>query len=203
MFYCIIFYDPYQNGFASLNFLELNLILLRIEQGNLLQFADYAADRLAYPESIIYIEWSNKTLKQFNLLGDSEVPIWLNIPHQLNVSIDQPFNNNTNTMTLKVTANQDPIQGVTITYTQENNLLWKGETNENGTIDVPFPDIEIEDKVFTASKKGYLPFQAYFPEENDNLSSIAGYDFLIISIITISFLGIISIYCKRFRLNKN
>ena len=175
------------------------------QPGKALAFAkaDYAADRFVYPAPIIYTEWSIKTLKQFNLLGDPEVPIWLSIPHQLNVSIDQPFNNNTNTMTLKIIANQDPVQGATITYTQENNLLWKGETNENGTIDVPFSNIEVGDNVFTASKNGYLPFQANLLEENDNLSSIAGYGLFGISMIIISVLGITSIYYKRSCLNKN
>ncbi|MFW9827177.1 MAG: C25 family cysteine peptidase [Candidatus Thorarchaeota archaeon] len=165
--------------------------------------ADYAADRIAYPEPIIYTEWSNKTLKQYNLLGDPEVPVWLSIPHQLNVSIVGPFNDITNTTTLKVTADQDPVQGVTITYTQENNLLWKGETNENGTIDVPFSDIDVGNNVFTASKNGYLPFQANLPEEYKNLSSISGFDTFGIFIILLSFIGIASIHYKRFHFDKN
>lgn len=158
--------------------------------------ADYAADRNFTLEPREYPEWSNKTLKQFNLLGDPEVPIWLSIPKQLNVSIDQPYNDTTNLMTLKVTANNNPIQGAIITYTENNDLIWKGETNENGTIDVPFSQIKIDNKVFTASKNGFLPYQAYLPVSEDS-NGIAGYDVFGISFIILSFIFITSIYHKR------
>ncbi|MFX1390338.1 MAG: C25 family cysteine peptidase [Promethearchaeota archaeon] len=165
--------------------------------------ADYASDRITYPESIIYTEWSNKTLKQYNLLGDPEIPIWLSIPQQLNVSVEQPFNNNTNTMTLKAIANNIPVENVTITYTFDNNLIWKGTTNETGMVDVPFSDIEVGNNVFTASKNGYLPFQANLPQGTDNVSSIIGYDFFYIAIIIVGFIGISSIHYKRSHLEKN
>ncbi len=158
--------------------------------------ADYASDRLSSPEPREYPEWGNKTLKQYNLLGDPEVPIWLSIPKQLNVSIDQPFNNNTNTMTLNVTANENPVQGAIITYTDNNTLLWKGETNENGTIEVPFSQIEIDNKIFTASKNGFLPYQVTLPPYEGS-DSIAGYDVFGISFIILSFICITSIYYKR------
>jgi len=177
------------------------------QPGKALAFAkaDYAADRNITAELREYPEWSNKTLKQFNLLGDPEVPIWISIPKQLNVSIDQPFNETLNIMTLKVTANDNPVQGVIITYTENNNLIWKGETNENGTVDVPLSPIEIANKVFTASKNGFLPYQVKLPvsEESNGLSNgIPGYDVFGISFIILSFACIISIYHKRSTLKK-
>ncbi len=158
--------------------------------------ADYALDRNITAEPREYPEWSNKTLKQYNLLGDPEVPIWLSIPKKLNVSIDQPYNDTTNLMTLKVTANNNPVQGAIITYTENNDLIWKGETNENGTIDVPFSQIKIDNKVFTASKNGFLPYQAYLPVSGDS-NGIVGYDVFGVSFIILSFICIISIYHKR------
>ncbi|MFX0004742.1 MAG: C25 family cysteine peptidase [Candidatus Hodarchaeota archaeon] len=158
--------------------------------------ADYASDRIISPEPFEYPEWGNKTLKQFNLLGDPEVPIWLSIPKQLNVSIDKPFNNITNTMTLLITADQNTVEGVLITYTENNKILWKGETNENGTIEVPFSQLEIDDLVFTASKSGFLPFQANLPQNTD-LGSIGGYDIFGISFTILSFMCIASIYYKH------
>ena len=158
--------------------------------------ADYALDRKISPEPNDYPEWANKTLKQYNLLGDPEVPIWLAIPKQLNVSIDQPFNSNTNTMTLLVTADGDPIQGVTITYTKNNDLLWKGVTNVNGTIEVPFSQIEIENQVFTVSKNGFLPYQIDSPP-NGNPGSIPGYSIIGMTFIILGFISITSIYYKR------
>ena len=142
-------------------FWEQLLVLGNNQPGKALALAkyDYSLDRVEMDGE----DDGGRTLAQYNLMGDPEVPIWVDIPHQLNVSIDQPFNNNINTMTLKITANRDPVEAATITYTKGNNLLWKGDTNENGTIDVPFSDIEVGDNVFTASKKGYLPFQANLP----------------------------------------
>jgi len=158
--------------------------------------ADYALERLNSPEPNEYSEWGNKTLKQYNLLGDPEVPIWLSIPKQLNVSIDQPFSNNTNTMTLIVTADENPIKGVTITYTKNNDLLWKGVTNENGTIEVPFSLIEIDGQAFTASKNGYLPYQID-SQENGDTNAIPGYNFFGITFIILGFICITSISYKR------
>ncbi len=158
--------------------------------------ADYASDRINLPDPKEYPEWGNKTLKQFNLLGDPEVPIWLSIPKQLNVSIDQPFNNSINAMTLLVTADENPVQGATITYTENNDLIWKGKTNENGTIEVPFPQIEIINQIFTASKNGFLPYQTSLPQNGDS-NGIPGYNVIGINVIVLGFVCIISIYYKR------
>ena len=99
-------------------------------------------------------------------------------------------------MTLNVTANENPVQGAIITYTDNNTLLWKGETNENGTIEVPFSQIEIDNKIFTASKNGFLPYQVTLPPYEGS-DSIAGYDVFGISFIILSFICITSIYYKR------
>ncbi|MFX1379818.1 MAG: C25 family cysteine peptidase [Promethearchaeota archaeon] len=164
--------------------------------------ADYASDRLIDPEPIEYPEWGNKTLKQFNLLGDPEIPIWLSIPKQLDVNIDQPYNSNTNTMTLKVTASEKPVQGATITYTEDNTLLWKGETNDNGTIEVPYPQIIVNNKVFTASKNGFIPFQANL-SQNGGSDSVPGYDIILVSFTLLGMICIISIHNKVSLSKKN
>lgn len=158
--------------------------------------ADYASDRHYSLELNPYPEWGNKTLKQFNLLGDPEVPIWLSIPKQLNVSIEKPYNNVTNTMTLLVTADGNPVNGTIITYTENNELLWRGETHENGTIEVPFSQIEIDNTVFTVSKNGFLPYQVNLPQYGVP-GTLAGYNVYVISITFLSFVCIISIYYKH------
>ncbi len=155
--------------------------------------ADYVADRIVSPEKNEYTEWGNKTLKQYNLLGDPECPIWFSVPKQLNVTIDQPFDDIRNTMILKVTADDVPVQNVTITYTENNILIWKGKTNENGTIEIPFSQIKMNNYVFTASNNGYLPFQDNIPQITDS-RAIPGFHAIIISFIILSFIGLISIY---------
>lgn len=159
--------------------------------------ADYVSDRNSSSEPNDYPEWEDKTLKQYNLLGDPEVPIWLSIPKQLNISDITPQNGSSTTLNLEITADNDPIQGVTITYTKNENLIWKGQTNENGTVEVPISQIDIDDNVLTASKIGFLPYQANLPQDEDG-SSIAGYDVFGISFIILSFICISSIYYKHF-----
>jgi hypothetical protein len=156
--------------------------------------ADYVLDRSNTSEIVGYPEWEDKALKQYNLLGDPEVPIWLSIPKQLNVS--EVDNNETTTLNLKVTADGEPVPNATITYTKDNNLIWIGETNENGTIEVPVSQLDISGSVFTASKIGFVPFQVgLLPEIPDY---IAGYDIFLISLIILSIISISSIYIKRF-----
>ncbi len=163
--------------------------------------ADYASDRISSSEPKEYSEWGNKTLKQFNLLGDPEIPIWLSIPKQLNVSIQEPFNNSTNTMVLNVTANGKPVNGTTVTYTENNKLLWEGKTHENGTIEVPYSQIEIDNFVFTASKNGFVPFQANLPESREP-GIVSGYEIHIISFTILSFVSIVAIYYRKTSLKK-
>lgn len=159
--------------------------------------ADYVSDRNSSAEPNDYPEWGNKTLKQYNLLGDPEVPIWLSIPKQLNISDITPQNGSSTTLNLQITADNDPIQGVTITYTKNENLIWKGQTNENGTVEVPISQIDIGGNVLTASKIGFLPYQVDLPQDED-VSSIAGYNVFGISFIILSFICISSIYYRHF-----
>ena len=159
--------------------------------------ADYMADRINSSEPIEYSDWGNKTLKQYNLLGDPEVPIWLSIPKQLNISLNQSSTNDNTPFTLMVTADGAPVQNATITYTRGNDLFWKGITNENGTIDVPLSNGELNGKTLTVSKIGYLPYQESLPQIDSD--SIPGYDVVIT--FTISS-GIILIYLMRLKKKK-
>ncbi|MFX0005922.1 MAG: C25 family cysteine peptidase [Candidatus Hermodarchaeota archaeon] len=158
--------------------------------------ADYAEDRLYSLEPNPYPEWGNKTLKQFNLLGDPEIPIWLSVPKQLNVSIQEPFNNNTNRMILNVTADGKPVNGAVVTYSKNNNLLWKGETHENGTIEVPYSQIETDGLVFTISKNGFIPFQANLLQSGGP-ETISGYEIHIVSFTILGFISIITIHYRK------
>jgi hypothetical protein len=157
---------------------------------------DYVADRNVSPEPNDYPEWEDKMLKQYNLLGDPEVPIWFSIPKQLNVSV---INQNGETVTLNVTANDELIQNATITYTKGNNLTWKGKTNENGTIVVPIDQINIAGNTLTAVKNGFLPFQKNIPENGD---SISGFNIFLVFCIIVCIISLSSIYYRYSRLMK-
>ncbi|MFX1375711.1 MAG: C25 family cysteine peptidase [Promethearchaeota archaeon] len=161
--------------------------------------ADYVSDRNNSTEPNDYPKWEDKTLKQYNLLGDPEVPIWLAIPKQLNISILQPVDDE-NVITLKVTADGDPVQGVTITYNKHNSLFWKGITNENGTVEVSKSEVNINGKILTASKIGYLPYQETIPP--GSTESIPGYVMSITLILLLSFIGISIVSYNRMKLRK-
>ncbi|MFX0138360.1 MAG: C25 family cysteine peptidase [Candidatus Hodarchaeota archaeon] len=171
--------------------------------------ADYAIDRnntseiVGFPawDDNMLKKWEDKALKQYNLLGDPEVPIWFSIPKQLNLSVIQPSNNNGNTITLMVTAEGEAVQGATITYTTNNDLLWKGTTLGNGTIDVPQSIIDLKGTVLTVSKIGYLPYQESILQ--GGLEAVPGYDISITFSICVSFIIIYIIYFTRFKRLKN
>jgi hypothetical protein len=162
--------------------------------------ADYVLDRSVSAEPNDYPEWEDKTLKQYNLLGDPEIPIWLSVPKQLNISYVYPTNNNESIITLEITAEGIPVPNATITYTKDTNLFWKGTTNENGTIDIPLSEVDIKGKLLTTSKNGYVPYQISIPQVDSE--SIPGYDIFITLTIVICFICIYLVSSKQIKRRK-
>ena len=93
-----------------------------------------------------------RTLTQYNLMGDPEVPIWTEIPSKLeNYRI-----NNTNQ--LIVLSNNEPIDGACVTLTN-SSYYWRGFTNSEGKIALPNNIGRSELVNITSSKNNYLPSQ--------------------------------------------
>jgi len=156
--------------------------------------ADYISDRNNSTELYEYPEWHDKVLKQFNLFGDPEVPIWLNIPEKLNIT---EISSNNESTTFQVSADNIPIVNCTITLTKENILLWEEKTDDNGIIELPFNKDQINQTTLTVSKMGYVPYQISSNEENSHLVSIKGYDILIFSMIIVGLISISFIHTKK------
>jgi len=150
--------------------------------------ADYIYDIGDSTEPYEYPEWHDKVLKQFNLFGDPEVPIWINIPKKLNITEISSLDEST---TFQISTDDIPIENSIITLIKENKLFWKGETNEKGIIELPFKKDQIKLMTLTASKMGYVPHQIEPTEMKKKSISIKGYDILTFSMII---LGLISIY---------
>ncbi|MFX1456873.1 MAG: C25 family cysteine peptidase [Promethearchaeota archaeon] len=162
--------------------------------------ADYISDRNNSSEIYEYPEWHDKVLKQFNLFGDPEVPIWLKIPKKLNIT--EVFITNIST-TFQVFADYIPIENCTITLTKDNVLIWEGKTGEDGLIEIPFNKEQINRTTLTVSKLGYIPYQILSNEEDLRLVSIKGYDILIFSVVIIGLISISFIYTKNDILSSN
>lgn len=154
---------------------------------------DYMADRIDSGVDADFPEWEDKALKQYNLLGCPEVPIWLNIPEKLNITISSYTNESA---TLQVIANQLPIENATVTVMKDGDLLWKGNTSETGEIEVPYNNDQLDGMILTASKNGFVPFQT---QQEIPSKLIGGYDLIITYIILLGFIGISMVYIKKFK----
>ena len=108
-------------------------------------------------------EGTNKTLIQYNLMGDPEVPVWTTIPSQLEYRIL----NETNQVTIGISSKNKPIRKVAITLTN-STYYWRGNSNIEGTVTLPVLSNELNNLTLTISKINYLPYQ----EGSENTSTI-------------------------------
>jgi hypothetical protein len=73
-----------------------------------------------------------QTLIQYNLLGDPEVPIWMNMPKQLDSNIIQEDNN----LVLQAVCENQTVENVVVTLTN-SSYYWKGYTDTDGELIIP------------------------------------------------------------------
>jgi len=162
--------------------------------------ADYVADReILGPNAdnkTYFEDWEQKVLKQFNLLGDPEVNLWQTIPENLNIT--QISSDSNETMKYVVSTNNGTISGICVTAVRASELMWKGYTDENGEIEVPFSDEEIKFISITANEDQFIPsiienVEEYIPPEEK--PKIPGYNILIF--VGFCFIGIIFILSSK------
>ncbi|MEJ2248107.1 MAG: C25 family cysteine peptidase [Candidatus Lokiarchaeota archaeon] len=153
---------------------------------------DYWNDRIASGVSAVEPGWENKTLKQFNLFGDPEIPIWLGIPKKLNCS----FVNQSSSTLVRLTVDNDPVENVTVTVMIDTHLAFLGKTNGTGYLEIPYTYDQLLNYDLVATKMGYVPYlsmQDKIPIPN-NGPSIPSFNLIII--VLISFLSITSLILK-------
>ncbi|MFX1424648.1 MAG: C25 family cysteine peptidase, partial [Promethearchaeota archaeon] len=113
-------------------------------------------------------ESSNKTLIQYNLMGDPEVPVWTIIPSQLECSIS-----NESTSTIIATfSNDQTISHVTVTLLN-STYYWRGTTNKEGTITLPISSNELTNVTLTISKINFLPWQYGLENTPESISELS------------------------------
>ncbi|MFX1283372.1 MAG: C25 family cysteine peptidase [Promethearchaeota archaeon] len=99
-------------------------------------------------------EGTEKTLIQYNLMGDPEVPVWTMIPS----SLEHTVLNVENETILEVFSNDEPINQVATTLSN-STYYWRGKTNNEGVITLPVSSNELNNLTLTISKINYLPHQ--------------------------------------------
>jgi hypothetical protein len=147
---------------------------------------DYVNDRNSSGIPPVQPEWENKTLKQYNLFGDPEIPIWLGKPKFLNAS----YTNHTSSMTIKITTTSKPVENVTVSVTIDDNLAFLGSTDETGSLVIPYNYDQLSEYILTATKVGYVPIitNEKSPIKNPAIPSFNPLMLLLISFISVSFL---------------
>lgn len=161
--------------------------------------ADYVADRESLggdaDDKIYYPDWENKTLKQFNLLGDPEVNLWQTIPEALNIT--QIPSSSNDTMKFVVSAPNGTISGICVTAVRGTELMWKGYSNENGEVEIPISEEEMKFMSVTANENQFIPsiienIEEYIPEEDPK---IPGYN--ILSFVGFCLIGVVFIISSK------
>jgi hypothetical protein len=99
-------------------------------------------------------ESTNKTLIQYNLMGDPEVPVWTKIPSELEYTVS----NNSHFAVLNTVSSDHSIGHVTVTLLN-STYYWRGITNNEGLATLPVSSNELTNLSLTISKINYLPLQ--------------------------------------------
>lgn len=137
-----------------------------------------------------------RTLSQFNLMGDPEVPLWLDIPLSLNISTTA--NNATRAISVLVEADNSPISDAVVTLVSES-IYQRVVTDVNGEVQLSMPSVEsLSEITITVSKNGFTPSEAEIlippAEPGINILSI---ETAAITAITIAIVLVIVIMRKR------
>ncbi|MHA1331126.1 MAG: C25 family cysteine peptidase [Candidatus Hodarchaeales archaeon] len=94
--------------------------------------------------------FENKVLTQFNLLGDPEIPLWLETPKEFEVIIHYS--------SIEVRDFEDnPLERARVSL-MNDTYYWSGDTFSNGEINLPVPSDEMSSLNLTVYKEGYIPY---------------------------------------------
>ncbi|MFW9916324.1 MAG: C25 family cysteine peptidase [Candidatus Thorarchaeota archaeon] len=118
----------------------------------------FSKAKIDYVEDFISLggkeERTNKTLIQYNLLGDPEVPVWTMIPS----SLEYMLLNETYDVTLRIFSNEQPSKQAMVTLANSTHF-YRGLSNVEGIITFPIPSNEFNSMTLTISKNNHLAHQ--------------------------------------------
>ena len=121
--------------------------------------------------------------------------LWQTIPESLDIS--QMSSDSSETMKYVVSTDNETISGICVTAVRGSELIWKGFSDENGEVEVPFSEEEIKFMSITASENQFIPsiienVEEYIPPKE---SKIPGYNLL--SFVGFCFIGVIFILSSK------
>jgi hypothetical protein len=114
-----------------------------------------------------------RTLSQYNLMGDPEVPLWLDTPLPLHIRITQ--NNETRAISVFVEAGDSPTPDAVVTMFGES-IYQKDLTDVDGGVQFTMPDVEnLTEVTLTVSKNGFIPAETNtsIPPEESEMTSMS------------------------------
>ncbi|MFW9995473.1 MAG: C25 family cysteine peptidase [Candidatus Odinarchaeota archaeon] len=133
----------------------------------------FAQAKVDYVEDFLKLdgkkEGTSKTLIQYNLMGDPEVPVWTKIPSKLEYAVV----NETETVQaiIDVFTDDQPINQAVITLTN-STYYWRGITDSEGKTVLPVSSSELDSLTLTVSKNNYLPAQEGLENAAINLTNL-------------------------------
>ncbi|MBN2230852.1 MAG: hypothetical protein JW779_14790, partial [Candidatus Thorarchaeota archaeon] len=96
-----------------------------------------------------------RTCTEYNLMGDPEVPLWLDIPSALTVGVSP--DNASRTITVLVEAGNTPLANAVVTVVGDS-IYQKALTDSDGEVHIAMPSVvNATDITITASRNGYVP----------------------------------------------
>ena len=140
----------------SERFWEQLLVLGFNHPGKALALAkyDYALDRVATTGE----DDGGRTLAQYNLMGDPEVPLWINIPSSFNEP-EIEMVESSREIIIDIAGVSTATEGIFITL-QGSNFYQRVLTQEEEELRFLLPDLPEPDNItITLSKNGIIPFQ--------------------------------------------
>ncbi len=114
--------------------------------------SDYIGDRPLFTRGV----WKN--LLQYNLMGDPEVPIWTQVPGELNVTYPIPLASpGSPTFTVK-DGSGNPVPGATVCLMNGSNFFGVGTTGASGDCQISIPSV-LQRMNLTATMHNFLPYE--------------------------------------------
>ncbi|MCK4311441.1 MAG: T9SS type A sorting domain-containing protein [Candidatus Cloacimonetes bacterium] len=92
----------------------------------------------------------------YNLLGDSGLAIWTDIPKEVTLIFNEQLPFGSNYTEIQIEIEETDKSNFTIAITNEDSLIAVGITDESGSVSIPC-ELDVGDYSVTASKYGYIP----------------------------------------------
>jgi len=124
--------------------------------------------REEYAGAAIYSSLWRWCFTEFNLLGDPTIDIWTDVPDSLNITAPDTILTGSQTLTVTVTENSSPAEGVLITAYKGSEVLTSAVTTNSGQVNLNIHPLTIGELTLTAREHNNLPAVKLLPVVQGN-----------------------------------